>query len=359
MIPQSLKASSSKVEEHITGYRSLLSICIPTYNRPAYLDQCLAAILPQAEVLDVEVLISNNGSTDDTRNVIDRYQHGFPKNLRCIHQATNLGYDLNHKAVIEMASSEYAWLLGDDDVALEGALQKVINALRGNPQCEFMILNAMSTDNNLIPREYCLRLKDDLLIRTCNDLLKNYSDKITFGMIVINARLFKKVQADKFIGTSHFYAGGVYEYLAERYLETSCNNIALISEPLVYLRHGKRPWSQEIGDISVRQIPEFYFRMHSCYATNSRLAMKRAVGSYRTILPLVRLRAEGWLDTKRFLDLEKYYIDGYRYRLLIIAKMPKNIAILVSFFGIWAARTLKLIKRVYFVASPRSLRSCK
>jgi len=339
---------SPSLGERKADYSRLLAVCIPTYNRSAYLDQCLAALVPQAMALGVPIFLSDNGSTDITPDVIAKYQAMYKEGVKSIRQQANLGYDLNHKAVIGMAHSEFAWLLGDDDVAVDGALQRVINELEADPQCELMLLNAMLTDNDLHPRDRQFHIDRNLLLINCNDLLKQHSDKLTFGMMVINARLFNETDAERFIGTAHFYAGGVYEYLAGNYLKNGSNRICIFKEPFVYLRQGERQWSQAIGDISVRQIPEFYFRMHPCYDVNAREAMKRSVGSYRTLLPLVRLRAEGWLDSKRTSELKKYYVDRYRYRLLLISNMPMFAAQCLSTLGILAAKALKASKRIYF-----------
>ena len=331
--------------EHKANYSQLLAVCIPTYNRSAYLDQCLAALVPQAKAFGVPLLISDNGSTDDTSDVIAKYQALYEEGIKSVCQKSNLGYDLNHKAVIEIVHSEFAWLLGDDDVIIGGALAKVIHALRTNPDCELLLLNAMLTDNNLRPRGRQFQIDRDIPLKDCNDLLRLHSDKLTFGMMVINARMFNETDADRFIGTSHFYSGCVYEYLAHNYIKKNHNFILLHSEPMVLLRQGERKWSQAIGDISVRQIPKFYCLMHPCYSVNARIAMKRAVGSYRTLLPLVRLRAEGWLDRDKARSLRKYYVDEYKYRLLITSKMPIFIAVWISRLGIFASTLLKTIKR--------------
>lgn len=329
------------------GHGFLLSVCIPTYNRAAYLDQCLSALVPQASALGVPIFISDNASNDDTPAVIQKYQACY-QGLKAIRQDTNVGYDLNHKAVIGMATSEFAWLLGDDDVVFEGALGKVVSALIADPDCDLMLLNAKLTDNDLQPRGRQFNIDRDVNLTACNELLKSYSDKLTFGMMIIRARLFNQTEADRFIGTAHLYAGGTYEYLAENYLRNGCNRIHILKEPFVYLRQGERQWTIAAGDVSVRQIPEFYFRLHPCYCSNARAGLMRAVGSYRMLLPLVRLRAEGWLDSKRAADLKKYYVGRYRFRLIVFSKMPIFMAQGIAVIGVFSARALKVIKRIYF-----------
>ncbi len=93
--------------------QSKISICIPTYNRAAYLDWQLNQFLNFKEkIVDWEFVICNNGSTDNTREVIAKYKdelrityHEFPKNM---------GPQGYYKTV-EISSSNVLTYLADDD----------------------------------------------------------------------------------------------------------------------------------------------------------------------------------------------------------------------------------------------------
>lgn len=58
----------------------LVSICIPTYNRAPYLKKCIESLICQPEFLSgrVEIVVSDNASTDDTENLIKQYILRFP-----------------------------------------------------------------------------------------------------------------------------------------------------------------------------------------------------------------------------------------------------------------------------------------
>lgn len=70
----------------------LLSICIPTYNRAPYLKRCLDSLVCQPEFLkgDVEIVISDNASTDKTMSLIKDYQAKY-KNITYHRNAENIG----------------------------------------------------------------------------------------------------------------------------------------------------------------------------------------------------------------------------------------------------------------------------
>jgi glycosyltransferase involved in cell wall biosynthesis len=120
----------------------LLSICIPTYNRAALLEVCLASVLPQAAQFSrcVECVISDNASSDNTAEVIERYQRQYP--LRYSRNDTNIGIIGNiTKVASELAEGEYVWLLGDDDVMTAGAIERLVAILKPNPQVDLVALN--------------------------------------------------------------------------------------------------------------------------------------------------------------------------------------------------------------------------
>ncbi|MGI4862330.1 MAG: glycosyltransferase [Janthinobacterium lividum] len=111
----------------------LLTIAIPTYNRAALLDKCLAAIATQFATVatQVEVLISNNAATDHTRDIAEKYRTIFPL-FRYQENETNIGPDLNIAKCFELAETKYVWIFSDDDILLPGTLAPIVQILASN-----------------------------------------------------------------------------------------------------------------------------------------------------------------------------------------------------------------------------------
>jgi glycosyltransferase involved in cell wall biosynthesis len=104
----------------------LLSICIPTYNRASYLEKCLQSIVQQAgNNGQVEVLISDNVSNDNTREVCERFVRQFD-NVKYFVNETNIGADQNIIRVLKIANGKYLKLLNDYCEFSEGGLLKVL-----------------------------------------------------------------------------------------------------------------------------------------------------------------------------------------------------------------------------------------
>ena len=79
----------------------LLSICIPTYNHAELLDQALARLtsLPAFASGDVEVVLSDNASTDGTRAVGERYAAAFPSRVNYFRNPENV-FDRNYELAL-------------------------------------------------------------------------------------------------------------------------------------------------------------------------------------------------------------------------------------------------------------------
>jgi glycosyltransferase involved in cell wall biosynthesis len=100
--------------------KPLLSICIATYNRAALLAQTLQHVRDTFVGNDVEVVVSDNCSPDETQEVIARFAPLFA-HFRSIRQSENRGMMPNVAAAIALATGEYTYSLNDDDeVFLEG-----------------------------------------------------------------------------------------------------------------------------------------------------------------------------------------------------------------------------------------------
>lgn len=109
--------------------QKLLSICIPTWNRARYLESTLDNIISQAlEFRDkVEICVSNNASTDNTRAVVMKFKEKYPDLIKYYESEKNFGYDNNLLKVVSMAEGRFAWTFGSYCFIGDGCLKEVIN----------------------------------------------------------------------------------------------------------------------------------------------------------------------------------------------------------------------------------------
>lgn len=104
-------------------YMKLISIAVPSYNSQDYLNRCVDTLLAGGD--DVEILIVNDGSTDNTGKIADEYQSKYPGIVRAIHKE-NGGHGSGINASLKVATGLYFKVVDSDDWLDSGELLKLI-----------------------------------------------------------------------------------------------------------------------------------------------------------------------------------------------------------------------------------------
>jgi len=107
----------------------ILTIIIPSYNTSKFIDKCLPTII-QAESNDLEILIINDGSTDDTAEKAQNYCIKYPAQVKMINKK-NGGHGSAVNVGIEHAAGKYIRIIDGDDWVESNNLRKLINVLSG------------------------------------------------------------------------------------------------------------------------------------------------------------------------------------------------------------------------------------
>jgi glycosyltransferase involved in cell wall biosynthesis len=105
----------------------LLSIVIPCYNSQEYMKYCIESLLPGGE--DVELLIVNDGSIDNTAEIADEYARRYPTIVKAVHQK-NGGHGEAVNAGIKNASGLYFKVVDSDDWVDVRAYLKILKTLK-------------------------------------------------------------------------------------------------------------------------------------------------------------------------------------------------------------------------------------
>lgn len=111
-----------------------VSVCITTYNLEAYIAHTLDSVLCQETTFDYEVIIGDDFSTDNTREILLQYQAQYPDKIVLHFQEKNIGVNRNDYDLIYLAKGKYiAWCDGDDYWLTKDKLQKQADILDANP----------------------------------------------------------------------------------------------------------------------------------------------------------------------------------------------------------------------------------
>ncbi|MGI8501904.1 MAG: glycosyltransferase family 2 protein [Hassallia sp.] len=116
---------SSKIDSP----NSLVSVIIPTYNRPKYLKQAIESAVKQT-YKNIEIIVSDDCSPESPQKIVDSFND--PR-IRLQRNAKNLGISRNVIAAYKQARGKYVASLNDDDMWNEDFLEKLVPQLEANP----------------------------------------------------------------------------------------------------------------------------------------------------------------------------------------------------------------------------------
>ncbi|WP_199248734.1 glycosyltransferase [[Phormidium] sp. ETS-05] len=106
---------------------------IPTYNHAPYLATAINSVIAQTYD-NWELIISDNASTDNTKNILEHYQDN-PK-IKINFNSRNLGMFANLNLAIEHSSGDYIIILCSDDLLLPTCLETNLNLLEQYPEAK-------------------------------------------------------------------------------------------------------------------------------------------------------------------------------------------------------------------------------
>ena len=198
----------------------LLSICIPTYNRSEYLRECLSSVLTSVAGHErgIEIVISDNASTDDTVDIIHSFQINYPW-IRCYRNNENIGGDRNIYLVATMALGEYLWIFGDDDKMEENAVPRILQNIRDGYDLTICNYSLWDKQFSVKRRKNGIPGKRDQSFENSNILIKRFGLHLGYiSAVIIKKSIFLRLPADEYepfveYGFPHLYA--IYTGLAK------------------------------------------------------------------------------------------------------------------------------------------------
>lgn len=274
--------------------RPKLSICIPTYNRHQFIEHSLQHISTNLDLpFSFEIVISDNSTSDETYNVVKRFQAcGLP--IFYVKQEYTTPAYHNHCAALRYARGEYAIYMSDDDYIVPEGLISTISFMdnRTDVSAAFAAYEIYDEiTDSVVSRDF--NPDDDMVFSKDNFLsafnffaisgfrpeVGIYRSNILGSMI--NPRTFN---APSFVNLAHLIQlGSVYipKQPFYRFVIRSALNPQQSHEGIHWAR---KLWNQEVGGIE-----ELFFVM--CQTTGIQLDAngKETLGSLLDNCELVRL----------------------------------------------------------------------
>ena len=121
-----------------------LSVIIPTYNGSKYLAAALDSVVMQQDK-SIECIVIDDGSTDDTLAIAQSYAARL--NIKLITKARAGNWVANTNHALTEATGKYACFLHQDDLWLEGRLDRIRKAIAAYPQASLYLHDSMFVDD--------------------------------------------------------------------------------------------------------------------------------------------------------------------------------------------------------------------
>ena len=216
-----------------------VSVLVVTYNHARFIRQALDSVLMQKTAFGFEVLISEDCSTDGTREIVREYERRYPESIRLLLSETNLHSNAVVARGIDAARGTYVALLdGDDYWTSPEKLQRQASFLDSHPECSLCFHNARVQQegkeggwNWTPPNHPALATLEDVwmgnFIATCStmfrrgliqpipDWYEGFFPITDWPLHILNAEHGHIGYLDEVMGVYRYHSGGYYSPLSE------------------------------------------------------------------------------------------------------------------------------------------------
>lgn len=222
----------------------VISIVIPLYNGEEFLEETLSNIVNQFCDNKIEIVMCDDVSSDKTVEIASGFSNKY-QNIKFFQNDSNLGMDKNFEQVADLATGEFIWFCGQDDILGNGAIQKVLSIIENYPQVDFIYANYSQNSHDLSKTitEKMLNIEDDVLCEGYKAFLALTELKIlpTFlPSFIIRKALWDTIDKKPFYGTQYIQVG-VLLSLLERF-----NALYIIAKPYIKGRIPDTGWHKNL-----------------------------------------------------------------------------------------------------------------
>lgn len=127
--------------------RSAVYVILLTWNSERYIDKCLESIFAVTHI-ETRVLCADNGSTDQSAQLLRAWQEREPERMTVVFYDENLGTTRPRNRLLRMVPQDAEWIcvLDSDTIVNEAAFASLIDALRENPSAALAAPRMWSLD---------------------------------------------------------------------------------------------------------------------------------------------------------------------------------------------------------------------
>jgi len=129
-----------------------LSIIIAAYNVEKLIEKCVLSSFEEKTIDQVEILVVDDGSTDQTQQILDHLQTTIP-NLKIIHQK-NSGLGASRNIGLRSAKGTYVWMIDGDDFLEPDIIKVILENIKENNDIYCVNYNVTNQNGHVLSKAY-------------------------------------------------------------------------------------------------------------------------------------------------------------------------------------------------------------
>jgi hypothetical protein len=290
-----------------------LTISIPTFERPQLLRQLLSSIYCEFENLEesykelVSIFVSDNSRNNENLYINSEIIQEFQVRKISVTYSVNrynVGGNMNVLKCLEFPSDGWVWIIGDDDILIQGALKKVLELV--NTYSEFSSINFCSTQNFDCPPSKIEEFADYITCHNVSHFLENvyFNNACFLPCNLYNTRYYNQFSDRICESTFTQYPHLIYALLCldSGYKSLLLNDILVASLPPT--------WDRAAVDARLFSLYLFPFKNQSTFQAIRKLIIERRP-NFRSQLSF--LFRKYWLESRQLPSFDYYYISIFTF----------------------------------------------
>ncbi|WP_295768803.1 glycosyltransferase family 2 protein [uncultured Mucilaginibacter sp.] len=129
----------------------ILTIAIPTYNRPDEILATVSTIIPQLNDKVSVIILDNSSDVNVVDHLLNEIENFDKYNITVHRNKVNIGPDANFARSFEYSTAQYTWVLGDDDEVDSNAVEKILSDIEYYKDQDLIGFN-FNSNCNLVER---------------------------------------------------------------------------------------------------------------------------------------------------------------------------------------------------------------
>lgn len=272
----------------------LVSVIIPNYNHARYQPERIESVLGQA-YSHFEIIILDDCSTDNSREVIERYRAN-PHVSKIVYNEVNSGGVFKQwKKGISLAKGELVWIAESDDKCEYTFLERLVDCFNKDSSLSLAFCKSLQFDD-----------KGNTWQADSKELCEGVYDSRTFinkymsrGCVMLNA-------------SACLFSKRAFEAIDDRYTGFRCSGDYMF-------------WTQlsEQGNIAVVEDPLNHYRKHNSNTTKD--GFHRGVNQKESKLVLDYIWEKGYINRKEYNQIRRDFLKQFVFELLEDSKLKNEI----------------------------------